>query len=239
MAHASFELLRDQWSSFSGSSVSGHALRELARREASVRVLGCRDLGDLVEVISGRGRRLDAIAADRTIGILVANQTIDPMIAVAVVVTLTPGLKALARRMDWGAGGPWGEAEAFSGELLTTAWEVVSDWSGRRQEFMTPAILTAVRKRLARQVRSWKREVSRRIEWSKIAEPEGVTESAIEELARLLDHAADHVISRGDASLIYAHRVLGLTMVEMAAITGRNRTTLQHRATFAGRSLCA
>jgi DNA-directed RNA polymerase specialized sigma24 family protein len=161
------------------------------------------------------------------------------MIGVAIVVTLTPGLKALARRMDWGSGGPWGGAEVFSGELMSTAWEVVADWSGRRQEFMVPAILTAIRKRLIRRTQAWRRETDRRTDWSIIAEPEGSSESIIDELARVLENAADQLISRGDASLVYAHRVLGLSMVELAKMTGQSRNALHHRATRAERRLCA
>jgi hypothetical protein len=239
MAHASFDLFRDQWTSCSHSNASACALSALTEREASVSDLGCRDLGDLVEFIGGQSRWVDAVTADRLVGVMVAHQDADPMIGIAVVVTLTPGLKALARRLDWGSGGPWGGPEVFSGELMSTAWEVVADWSGRRQEFMVPAILTAVRKRLARRTQAWRRETERRIDWSKIAEPEGPSESAIEELARVLENAADQTITRGDASLVYAHRVLGISMVELAKMTGQSRDSLHHRATYAERRLCA
>jgi hypothetical protein len=239
MAHPSFDLFRDQWTSCSHSNASARALSALSECEASVSALGCRDLGDLVEFIGGVGRWVDPVTADRLVGAMVANQDSDPMIGVAVVVTLTPGLKALARRMDWGSGGPWGGAEVFSGELMSTAWEVVADWSGRRHEFMVPAILTAIRKRLVRRIQACRREADRRTEWSMVAEPEGCSESVIEELARVLENAADLMISRGDASLVYAHRVLGLSMVELAEMTGQSRNTLHHRATYAERRLCA
>ncbi len=164
--------------------------------------------------IGGVGRWVDPVTADRLVGAMVAHQDSDPMIGVAVVVTLTPGLKALARRMDWGSGGPWGGAEVFSGELMSTAWEVVADWSGRRQEFMVPAILTAIRKRLIRRTQAWRRETDRRTEWSMIAEPEGSSESVIEELARVLENAADQMISRG-------RRVVGLRASGARAFHGR------------------
>jgi hypothetical protein len=239
MAHASFDLFRDQWTSCSHSDASARALSALAERETSISDLGCRDLGDLVEFIGGRSRWVDPVTADRLVGVMVAHQDSDSMIGVAVVVTLTPGLKAVARRLDWGSGGPWGGAQVFSGELMSTAWEVVADWSGRRQEFMVPAILTAIRKRLVRRTEAWRQETDRRTDWSKVAEPEGSSESAIEALARVLENAADQMISRGDASLVYAHRVLGLSMVELAEMTGQSRDSLHHRATFAERRLCA
>jgi hypothetical protein len=239
MAHASFDLFRDQWTSCSHSNASARALSTLAECESSVSELGCRDLGDLVELIGSEDRLIDPVTADRLIGVMVANQSTDPMIGVAVVITLTPGLKALARRLNWGSGGPWGGAEVFSGELMSTAWDVVADWSGRHNEFMVPAILTAVRKRLIRRIQAWRQETGRRTDWSKIAEPQGWSESAVEELARVLENSADQMISRADASLVYAHRVLGLSMVELAKMTGQSRDSLHHRATFAERRLCA
>ena len=133
------------------------------------------------------------LRADRVIGAMVASQLLDPLIALAVVMALTPGLKVVARRLEWGAGGPWGHPEVFSGDLMTTAWEVVAAWEGRRREFMAPALLHAVRMRLDRRAQAWRREMGQRTEWEEVSDPEGSAESAPEQLARVLEDAADRI----------------------------------------------
>lgn len=239
MAHPSFEQFRAQWTPVAHSAASVRALASLATDEPAVASLGRRDLGQLVEALSGDARSLDPVTADRLVGAMVASQALDPLIALAVVVALTPGLKVVARRLDWGAGGPWGHPEVFSGDLMTTAWEVVAAWEGRRREFMVPALLHAVRMRLDRRAQAWRREMGRRTEWAEVSDPEGPSESAPEQLARVLEDAADGILSRRDASVVYAHRVLGLTMVELAAMTGHSRQALDRCRARAEQRLCA
>jgi DNA-directed RNA polymerase specialized sigma24 family protein len=122
---------------------------------------------------------------------------------------------------------------------MTTAWEVVAAWEGRRREFMVPALLHAVRMRLDRRAQAWRREMGRRTEWAEVSDPEGPSESAPEQLARVLEDAADGILSRRDASVVYAHRVLGLTMVELAAMTGHSRQALDRCRARAEQRLCA
>jgi hypothetical protein len=239
VAHSSFEHFRAQWAPIAHSEASKRALAALAAREPAVASLGRSDLGDLVDSVSGRERSLDPVSADRVIGSLVASQGLDPLIALAVVVALTPGLKVVARRLQWGAGGPWGHPEVFSGDLMTTAWEVVAAWSGRRREFMVPALLHAVRMRMSRRAEAWRAEMGRRSEWDEVGDTGGAEESAPEQLARVLNDAAGRVLSERDASIVYAHRVLGLTMVALAALTGHSRQSLDRRRARAEQQLCA
>jgi hypothetical protein len=239
MAHASFEHFRAQWIPVAHSAASVRALAVLATKEPTVAALGKDDLGQLVDALCGDARSVDPVSADRAIGAMVASQLLDPLIALAVVMALTPGLKVVARRLEWGAGGPWGHPEVFSGDLMTTAWEVVAAWEGRRREFMAPALLHAVRMRLDRRAQAWRREMGRRTDWEEVCDPEGSAESAPEQLARLLEDAADRIVSRRDASVVYAHRVLGLTMVELAAMTGHSRQALDRCRARAERRLCA
>ena len=133
MAHASFEQFRAQWIPVAHSAASVQALTVLASKEPTVAALGKDDLGQLVDALCGDARSVDPVSADRAIGAMVASQVLDPLIALAVVMALTPGLKVVARRLEWGAGGPWGHPEVFSGDLITTAWEVVAAWEGRRR----------------------------------------------------------------------------------------------------------
>ena len=239
MAHPAFDTFAKQWAPVAHSEEAHDALVALAASEPSIAGLGCADLGQLVDAVRGEHRRLDPATADRVVAAMVAHQRLHRLLAVAVVEALMPGLKALARRMEWGGTGPWGHPEVFSGDLLTTAWEVVADWEGRHREFMVPALLHAIGKRLERRRQAWCREVTRRAFEADIPDREGSSLSTHEVLARALDDAADHLLPRSETSLVYAHRVLGLSMVELAAMTGQSRQSLDRRRARAERQLCA
>lgn len=237
MAHRALDSLRSQWEPLAHSPQSRDALAALCEQEPSLDVLGVEDLGELVDALRGPRRRLDAIMADRILGVLVAHQDVDPLVAVAVVVALVPGLMGVARRLSWGATGPWGGPECFAGELLTTTWEVVSDWAGRRREYMAPALLSAIRKRLERRAACWRREMGERAEMTDVEGIEGPSLSAAERLARALEDATE-VIGRRNTAVVYARRVLGMTATDLAALTGESRHALDRCLARGERQLC-
>lgn len=239
MAHPSLLRLSRQWDAVAHASASREALHALAAAETCAAKLGVTDLGELVDALRGSRRSLSPAQADRVVAAMVARQDLDPLIGLAVVVTLLPGLVMVGRRLEWGGGGPWGHPEAFSGELVSVAWEVVADWRGRRREFIVPALLGAVRKRLVRQGEAWRRELAGRGDPDDLEQMAGPSLSAAEELARALDAATGPVLSRREAAIIYGHRVLGLPMTELSAMTGESRQSLDRRQRAAESRLCA
>ena len=239
MAHPSLLRLSRQWDAVAHTGASREALHALSATEGCVAELGVADLGQLVDALRGSRRSLSPTDADRVVAAMVAHQDLDPLIGLSVVVTLLPGLVMVGRRLEWGAGGPWGHPEAFSGEMVSVAWEVVADWTGRRREFMVPALLGAVRKRLVRQGEAWRREVAGRGDADELEQLAGPSLSAAEELARALDTATGGVLSRQEAAIVYGHRVLGLAMTELSAMTGESRQSLDRRQRAAEARLCA
>jgi hypothetical protein len=239
MAHPSFERLSREWDAVAHTLSSRDAFVALAAAEPCMDQLALNDLGDLVDAVRGSRRSLSPVAADRVVAAMVARQELHPLLGLAVVVALLPGLVEVGRRLEWGSGGPWGHPEEFSGELVSTAWEVVTEWAGRRREFMAPALLGAVRKRLFRLGATWRKELAERADAAELADLAGSSQSAAEELARVLEAATGWGVSRRDVAIVYGHRVLGLTMGELSALSGSSRQSLDRRQRSATRRLCA
>ena len=65
------------------------------------------------------------------------------------------------------------------------------------------------------------------------------TETDLEELARLLIELHRDGMRREDVQVLYAHHVLGYSMAELAALTGRDRRALYARRDRGQRRLCA
>ena len=72
----------------------------------------------------------------------------------AILQALLPGLVTVARRLSWGSGGDWVDGRSFFSDLLTTTWEVISDWSGQDRPYALLDILSATRCRMRRQILS-------------------------------------------------------------------------------------
>lgn len=238
MAYMALDSILTQWAPLAHSGPSRAALVALAEREPSIAALALDDLGDLLEAVAGRHRRLDRVAADRMLGLLVTHQDVDPLVGVGVVVALVPGLVHVGERMSWGATGPWGDPECYVGELVTTTWEVVSDWAGRRREFMALALLSSVRKRLVRRAECWQRELAGRTDVADLDGVEGQGLSVAEHLARVLEDAVK-TVGRRDMAIVYARRVLGMTASDLAVLTGESRHALNRRLALTEQRLCA
>ena len=65
---------------------------------------------------------------------------------------LLPGLVAVAGKLQWGRGGEWQDGEEFFGELLSTTWLVLQEWSGQDRPYAVLDLLSAIRCRLRRQL---------------------------------------------------------------------------------------
>ena len=233
-------LLRREWAASAGSVASRRALAALAAAEPLVDAVGAVDLGGLVEVLSARSGRLAPLRAAETLSAMVRSQGVDGLVARAVVQALLPGLLGLGGRFRWGASGPWyGDGDLFAGDLLATAWEVVTGVAGR--DVKVPRLLDLIGWRLRNLALADARRVAR-LDWRPVEllpDRPGVSGSVLEDLASALDGVAGRVVSRRGAAVVYAHRVLGLTMAEVAALGGATRKQADHWRTNTERQLCA
>jgi hypothetical protein len=237
------QLDRD-WAAQRRSSASRTALRRLADAEPAIAEVGAVDLGDLVAALRGdRDRRaFDRGRAPALLQAMLRSQHVHPLVPRAILQAILPGLVSIARRLSWGSGGEWDDGGAFFVDALTTAWEVIVEWSGEDRDYAVLDILSAVRCRLRRQLLRHRARIERTIPSADpdvaIATPR-VGQSDLDELARAIDDVTGHGLDAADAAVLYAHRVLGYTMTELAKLTGRSRRHLGDRRERAVQALTA
>ena len=65
---------------------------------------------------------------------------------------LVPGLVTVAGKLQWGRGGEWQDGEGFFGELVSTTWLVLQEWSGQDRPYAVLDPPSAIRCRLRRQL---------------------------------------------------------------------------------------
>jgi hypothetical protein len=152
-----------------------------------------------------------------------------------------PGLVSVAGKLRWGHGGDWRDGEEFFGELLTTAWCVVAEWAGQDRRYAVLDLLSAIRCRLRRQLFRSKDQSKRVISMGEEAvDLRSSTETLLDELARaLVDLGAREDMPLEELQVLYSHSVLGYSIAELAALTGRDRRGLYTRRDRARRRICA
>ena len=180
--------------------------------------------------------------APRVVQAMVRTQSVHILIPRVVLQALLPGLVTVARRLAWGVGGDWVDGGTFFADLTTTAWEVVTEWSGQDRPYALLDLLSAVRCRMRRQI------VNRRSEREIAASPDlecrlvvkTATElSDLELLAQAIEDLSGNELDPTDAAVLYGNRVLGLSMTELARMTGRSRRFLAERRRRAEEQFCA
>ena len=235
--------LRTEWEVMSRSPQSRQALRSLAAAEDRVAAVGGEHLGDLVAALR---RAHGATARARAAGVVQAmlrSQEVHPLVPRAILQAVVPGLVTVARRLRWGEGGDWQDGGAFFADLLATAWEVIVSWSGQDRDYAVLDLLSAVRCRLRRQVVGQRTSAERvqlglgEDETHLAGESPGA--SGPELLARAIEDLRGRGLHPADAAVLYGHQVLGLTMTELARMTGRTRRQLDRRRHRALQRLCA
>lgn len=240
--------LARHWAADSRSAASVAALERLAAAEPDISALGAHDLGDLVASLRepsdhpaprGAGSRPAGAAVIRA---MLRSQHVHPLVPRAILQALLPGLVGVARRLGWGAGGEWPDGGAFFVDLLTTTWETIVEWSGDDRPYAVLDLLSAVRCRMRRQLL---RHRANQDHQRPAPEPGAGTATCgggstdIDELARAIDAAVQDGLDTADASVLYAHRVLGYTLTELSAMTGRSRRHLSERRDRAAEALIA
>jgi hypothetical protein len=196
---------------------------------------------DLVEHMrqhSGRVRREEAA---RLFRILLREAGADPFIRRTLVQALVPGLVTVAKKLRWGQGGEWQDGAEFFGEVLSTAWVVLNQWSGQDRPYAVLDLLSAIRCRLRRQLFRSK-EVGERtvsLKTEEIGPPSYRSETDLEELTRRLIDVYREGARADEVQVLYAHHVLGYSIAELSSVMGRERRALYARRDRGGRRLCA
>jgi hypothetical protein len=237
-----------EWQSIGRTPTAVRSLREVAGRDPDLArlVVGtgtgpapCPTPYDLVEHMRRAAGRAQREEAARLVRVLLREAGADPFICRMLVQALVPGLVNVAGKLRWGRGGEWQDGEEFFGELLSTTWLVLEEWSGQDRPYAVLDLLSAIRCRLRRQLFR-----SKDLGWRSIPLDDAVDrslrpETDLEELARILIDLHHEGMRPDEVQVLYAQHVLGYSMAELAALTGRDRRGLYARRDRGQRRLCA
>jgi DNA-directed RNA polymerase specialized sigma24 family protein len=241
-----------EWQSIGRSPSAVRTLRRVAGRDPALALLvlgtanvpaACPtpcDLVDLMRHAVGRHQREDAA---RLVRVLLREAENDPFLCRMLVQVLVPGLVTVAGKLRWGRGGEWQDGEEFFGELVSTAWLVLQEWSGQDRPYAVLDLLSAIRCRLRRQLFRSKDLDGRSVAFDPHLADErsgpSRPETDLEELARILIGLHGEGMRPDEVQVLYAHHVLGYSMAELSALTGRDRRALYARRDRGRRRLCA
>jgi hypothetical protein len=243
IARRPIDQMRAEWEVVARAPQSAHALGLLASAEPEVGRLGVDDLGGLVSAMHGAQDLAGRERAARILQAMLRSQEVHPLIPRAILQAIVPGLVGVARRLAWGRGGEWDDGGAFFADVVATAWEVIVAWSGEDRDYAVLDLLSAIRCRLRRQVLGQRTGSEQLVYGLEPDDPRAPrtnsTVSDLEHLAAVIDELRGNGLDPGDAAVIYGTRVLGLSMAEMARMTGRSRRHLDGRRRRAERQLCA
>jgi hypothetical protein len=232
--------LRIEWLALGTTPASRLACGRLGACESVVADLGVENLAELVSALSPSSLRLTRNEAAGVIAAMVKGAQVDPLIVRAVVQALIPGVLALSRRINT-ANGPWSDLDAFYADSISVLWELTSRWAGTERPYAAGDLLAGVRTRLRSLQKSEGRHRSRRS-----ADPEALDQlvasvgpSGEELLADVLDDATGHGLKVADAAVVYATRVLGLSIGEVADLAGVPAGHLRRRRRYVVERLVA
>jgi hypothetical protein len=232
--------LRIEWLALGTTRASRTACCRLGACEPVVADLGVENLAELVSALSPSSLRLTRNDAAGVIAAMVRGAQIDPLIPRAIVQALIPGVLTLSRRIDT-ANGPWGDLDSFYADAISVLWELTSRWSGSDRPYAAGDLLAGVRTRLRTLQKSECRHRSRQS-----GDPDAldhlaasVGPSGEELLANVLGDATGYGLKVADAAVIYATRVLGLSINEVADLAGVPAGHLRRRRRYAIERLVA
>jgi DNA-directed RNA polymerase specialized sigma24 family protein len=238
-----------EWQSLGRTSASRRALESVARRDPGLAHLVhgtstappvCPTPFDLVEHLRRARGRAQREEAARLVRVLLREARCDPFIGRLLVQALVPGLVTLAGKLQWGKGGDWRDATEFFSDVLATTWLVLQEWSGQDRPYAVLDLLSAIRCRLRRQLLRAKDlgQLSTTLETDHAVARECRPETDLEELARLLIDMRREGMRTDEVEVLYAQHVLGFSIAELAALTGRDRRVLYARRDRGRHRLC-
>jgi DNA-directed RNA polymerase specialized sigma24 family protein len=244
------EQLNAEWQALGRSRPAVRTLETLAARvpELSVLVHGtdgdpptCPTPSELIDFMRRAKGRVQREQAAALVRVLLREAAADPFVPRLLIQALLPGLVAVAGKLRWGQGGDWQDGGDFFGELLSTAWLVIEEWSGQDRPYAVLDLLSAIRCRLRRQLFRAKelQQSHTPLNAEMLASRTVRPETDLEELSRILIELRRDGMRTDEVQVLYAHHVLGYSIAELALVTGRDRRALYARRDRGRRRLCA
>jgi DNA-directed RNA polymerase specialized sigma24 family protein len=213
--------LRSEWQAIGTTPPSSAACHRLAEIEPLVAHLEVGNLAELVAALSMSSGGLSRNEAAEVITAMLRGADVDALIPRAIIQALIPGVLALPQRVDT-AVGPWCDLDAFYADAISALWELTTSWSGTHRPYAAGDLLSAVRTRLRTLQSSERRHRSRQSGTPGELDtlPASIGRTGEELLAAALVEATGHGLTIADAAVLYATRVLGMSLTEVAAIAG-------------------
>lgn len=192
--------------------------------------LGVNDLAELVTALSCSSGGLSRNEAAAVLAAMLKSATVDPLIPRAIIQALIPGILGLARRID-GTAGPWHDLDAFYGDAISCLFEQITTWSGTLCPYAAGDLLSGVRVKLWTLHVSELRHRSRRAGSADSLDtvPGSIGPSSEELLAAAIIEATENGLAASEGAVLYATGVLGLSLRELAELTGISRHRLARR----------
>lgn len=253
MAVGAFVGVTHEWAARARGGHAAVVLETLLAREVDLAATGVRSVPELLAHITDPP--LGATVPHwRVTASLVRCFALDDLVGLTLLVALQPGLVAIGRQLDWGRGGPWTDSATFTADLVSTTWDVLASVAGSTVDYPERTVLRRVRQRLAWQRRAVRRRVERerpvadvelaggddphtprRPGWrpSVAGETAGdvrlTTLPVLDALGAALREVRGAELAAGDVAIVYAHRVLGYSLREIAARSSMPTTTVRLR----------
>src|ERR1700683_3937837 len=221
MDSPTIQRLRSEWLALGTAPPSRAACYRLAESEPVVAGLEVRDLAQLITALPLSSHRLSRHQAAAVIAAMLRSADVDALIPRAIIQALIPGVLALSRRIDVAAG-PWCDLDAFYADAVSALWELTMSWSGAYRPYAAGDLLSAVRTRMRTLQASEHRHRSRQTgtpdALDSLSAWSGRTGEEL--LAAALADALEHGLNLADAAVLYATRVLGMSLGEVADLAG-------------------
>ena len=114
------------------------------------------------------------------------------------------------------------DVDAFHADAISALWELTTRWSGTHRPYAAGDLLSGVRTRLRTLQSSERRHRSRQSGTPGELDtlPASIGRTGEELLAAALAEATGHGLTIADAAVLYATRVLGMSLAEVADIAG-------------------
>jgi len=226
--------LRSEWLAIGTAPPSSSACHRLAQCEPVVADLEVDNLAELVTTLSLSSGRLSRNESAEVITAMLRSADVDALVPRAIIEALIPGLLALPRRFDLGEG-PWCDLDAFYADAVSVLWELTTSWAGTHRPYAAGDLLSGVRTRLRTLQTTERRHRSRQggSPGALDTVSASIGRTGEELLAAALAEASGHGLKVSDAAVLYATRVLGMSLTEVAQLAGLPAGHLRRRRRIA------
>jgi hypothetical protein len=187
------------------------------------------DLADLVTALSPSSGRLSRNEAAAVIAAMLRGAGVDPLVPRAIIQALIPGILALPRRIDIDQG-PWCNLDTFLADAISALWELTMGWSGTYRPYAAGDLLSGVRTKMRTLQTSERRYRSHQSGTPDALDilQASIGRSGEELLATALVEATEDGLGVADAAVLYATRVLGMSVNEVADLADYLRRQRRH-----------